>query len=462
MSQFESPIPLSEIETVLTWVDTFNLSRPTKKINRDFSDAVLLAEILNVHYPKLVEMHNYPPRNSHSLKLNNWMTLNRKVLKKLKLNLCLNTMEQLANSSSGVIERVLVMVRDKIRRDEEANKASKDEGTNMSSGGSYYEACGDDEHILVVPVKTRINGVLETLQQKVVSYDTYCTLKEELKDAYSATEVLKQKVEHLDSLLKLKEERINELQNQLERKQTRRKEAEALQNTLSVPFETNLMSTDCLINSPMRTPSLKTLDTKVKGEESKIKIEEIKTKEEESNIKASESKTKADEANIRPPISKPKVDESSFKSIESKTKIDESNTRATESKTNIEDTKIKTVDSKPRVEENTIRLLDSKTKVEESRIPVLKSHSKPCLNDVHNALDSSISNRSLNITVTNMKYDIFKDTENINDKYELNTDHEEEFKDSVGDIITIEDTVQKEINNIINQKQPMYQSPDYV
>lgn len=39
MANIESPIPLSEIESVLAWVDTFKLSRATKKINRDFSDA---------------------------------------------------------------------------------------------------------------------------------------------------------------------------------------------------------------------------------------------------------------------------------------------------------------------------------------------------------------------------------------------------------------------------------------
>lgn len=261
-------------------------------------------------------------------------------------------------------------------------------------------------------------------------------------------------MEHLDSLLKLKEERINELQNQLERKQARRKEAEALQNTLSVPFDSNFMSTDSLINSPIRTPSLKTSDTKVKGEESKIKTEEIKMKEEESN--------RISESNVKPTISKSKVDESNIKPIESKTKFEEPNTKAADSKTSIENTKIKAVDSKSRVEENNIRNLDSKTKTEESRIPVLKVHSKSSINDAHNALDSSISNRSLNITVTNMKCDIFKDTENVNDKYDFTTDHEEEFKDSVGDIITIEDTVQKEINTIINQNQSMYQGPDYV
>lgn len=37
-----------------------------------------------------------------------------------------------------------VSVRDKIRRDEEQNKTTKDADQNVSSGGSYYEACGDD------------------------------------------------------------------------------------------------------------------------------------------------------------------------------------------------------------------------------------------------------------------------------------------------------------------------------
>uniref|UniRef100_A0A2A4JXK1 Calponin-homology (CH) domain-containing protein n=1 Tax=Heliothis virescens TaxID=7102 RepID=A0A2A4JXK1_HELVI len=282
MTNFDSPIPLSEIESVLAWVDTFKLSRPTKKINRDFSDAVLLAEILSVHYPKLVEMHNYPPRNSHSLKLNNWMTLNRKVLKKLKLNLCCNTMEQLANCAPGIIERVLVMVRDKIRRDEELNKSAKEAEQNLSSGGSYYEACGDDEHVLVVPLKTRINGVLETVQQKVISYDVYCMLKEELKDTKEAAEVLKQKVDHLDNLLKLKDERIDELQNQLERKQSRRKEVEALTNNLSVPYDSippsPIPRNECII-MPVKTSSLRNIDSKSKMDDSRIPVakESLKT-----------------------------------------------------------------------------------------------------------------------------------------------------------------------------------------
>ncbi|CAG4967289.1 unnamed protein product [Parnassius apollo] len=245
-------------------------------------------------------MHNYPPRNSQSLKLNNWMTLNRKVLKKLKLNLCCNTMEQLANNTPGVIERVLLMVRDKIRCDEDANRSMKENEQNLSSGGSYYEACGDDghhvainlpdikfydiEHVLVVPLKTRVNGVFETVQQKVVSHNSYLTLKEELKDAKEVVDVLKQKVDHLDSLLKLKDERIEELQKQLERKQTRRKEVEALQNSLSVPFDTSLPPSpkekDEVLILPVKIASTKVLDvSKIpRLEESKIpRLELVKS-----------------------------------------------------------------------------------------------------------------------------------------------------------------------------------------
>ncbi|CAG9569162.1 unnamed protein product [Danaus chrysippus] len=321
MSAYDSPIPLSDIETVLAWVDTFKLSRPTKKINRDFSDAVLLAEILSVHYPKLVEMHNYPPRNSHSLKLNNWMTLNRKVLKKLRLNLCSNTMEQLANCAPGVIERVLVMVRDKIRRDEDANRSLKESEQNVSSGGSYYEACGDEaEHVLVVPVKTRVNGVLETIQQKVVHYETHLTLKEELKDAKETVETLKQKVEHLDKLLNLKEERIEELQKQLERKQTKRKEVEALQNSLAVPFEPEPPTPKIidLIPVPSKTGSSKSLEST-----SKVSIESNKQPNQElSRISKEDSKIPIPKPDIPKCKSKPSITDVDFKHQNSEEKID--------------------------------------------------------------------------------------------------------------------------------------------
>lgn len=55
-----------ELKEVYEWVDTFELSRIKRNINRDFSDGVLIAEILNFYFPNLVELHNYSGVNSHS------------------------------------------------------------------------------------------------------------------------------------------------------------------------------------------------------------------------------------------------------------------------------------------------------------------------------------------------------------------------------------------------------------
>lgn len=49
---------------------------------------------------------------------------------------------------------MLCSVREKIRRDEEANKSLKEEGANASSGGSYYETCGDEGTIQLLDIVT--------------------------------------------------------------------------------------------------------------------------------------------------------------------------------------------------------------------------------------------------------------------------------------------------------------------
>jgi hypothetical protein len=36
----------------------------------------MMAEVIAHHFPKIVELHNYPPTNSLKSKLANWTTLN--------------------------------------------------------------------------------------------------------------------------------------------------------------------------------------------------------------------------------------------------------------------------------------------------------------------------------------------------------------------------------------------------
>jgi len=59
------------------WIDTIPLDRPKKNIARDFSDGVLMSQVVHYFFPKLVELHNYSASNSIDQKNYNWKTLNR-------------------------------------------------------------------------------------------------------------------------------------------------------------------------------------------------------------------------------------------------------------------------------------------------------------------------------------------------------------------------------------------------
>ena len=92
-------------------MDEIPLSRPKRNIARDFSDGVLLAEIVKHHLPKLVDLHNYSQAHSVSQKSYNWNTLNVKVLKKLGLNLSKKEIEAVVNMEPDAIEKILIALK---------------------------------------------------------------------------------------------------------------------------------------------------------------------------------------------------------------------------------------------------------------------------------------------------------------------------------------------------------------
>jgi hypothetical protein len=68
-----------QLQAIYTWVDEVPLSRAKRNITRDFSDGVLMAEVLCHYFPKVVDIKNYSAANSVRQKLYNWQTLNNKV-----------------------------------------------------------------------------------------------------------------------------------------------------------------------------------------------------------------------------------------------------------------------------------------------------------------------------------------------------------------------------------------------
>ncbi|KPI86449.1 hypothetical protein ABL78_4480 [Leptomonas seymouri] len=148
-------IPFSEedLHELYTWVDDIPISRPKRNIARDFADGCSVAEMLKFFFPKLVELHNYVPAMSHAKKLDNWNTLNAKVLRKLYFEVPPEEIEDIVSAVPGAIERFLRALRMKIehikqRREEmqatgelkayeQEHFADYPKPASGSAGGSY-------------------------------------------------------------------------------------------------------------------------------------------------------------------------------------------------------------------------------------------------------------------------------------------------------------------------------------
>lgn len=99
------------------WIDDVEeLSREKRNITRDFADGVMAAELIANFLPRIVELHNYQPSASRKGKTNNWNTINKKVLKKLKINIPANVIDAIVTGVSGVVEVVLIHIRNAILR----------------------------------------------------------------------------------------------------------------------------------------------------------------------------------------------------------------------------------------------------------------------------------------------------------------------------------------------------------
>jgi len=106
-----------ELTALYGWIDDVeDLSREKRNITRDFADGVMAAELISNFLPRIVELHNYQPSASRKGKTSNWNTINKKVLKKLKINIPNNVIEAIVMGVSGVVEVVLIHIRNAILR----------------------------------------------------------------------------------------------------------------------------------------------------------------------------------------------------------------------------------------------------------------------------------------------------------------------------------------------------------
>jgi len=96
-----------ELDYLYAWVDNFKLSRPKRNMARDFSDGLLIGEIINSRFPGLVELHNCVQSLSSQVKKSNWDTMNRKVFGKMGFNFNKEDISDIVNYKPLAVEKIL-------------------------------------------------------------------------------------------------------------------------------------------------------------------------------------------------------------------------------------------------------------------------------------------------------------------------------------------------------------------
>ncbi|CAM9819435.1 unnamed protein product [Chrysoparadoxa australica] len=215
-----------ELQKVYVWVDEIPLTRPKRNIARDFSDGVLLAEVVATYFPRLVDLHNYGAANSIAQKKYNWNTLDEKVLRRIGLHVTQADIEAAVHCRPGVIERILYQLQEKMAQYRaKSRRPSKD----VSSVGS-------------IPRRSATSQQHQQRQQNVVSDEEspqpqpqpqqqqsrrkdegMADRDETIREMQEQMELLHLKVAKLEQLLRIKDAKIQKLQDCI----TERQEAAA-------------------------------------------------------------------------------------------------------------------------------------------------------------------------------------------------------------------------------------------
>ena len=201
-----------EIMYIYEWVDKIPLSRQKKNIARDFNDGVLLAEMIKYHYPRLVDLHNYPNASSTKQKLSNWNTLNTKVLKKLGIKVTKEEINDIMNSKPNAIEFLLIKVYKVIHNIPLKN--NKNISHNMNTNNEYNNQINqfEDNKLKSKNMNTDNNiemAEIQKLQEMITEKDNEITgihehikeLEKNIKESEQKQSYLEQKLRELNELI---------------------------------------------------------------------------------------------------------------------------------------------------------------------------------------------------------------------------------------------------------------------
>ena len=195
---------------IYEWVDSIPLSRQKKNISRDFNDAVLLAEMIKYHYPRLVDLHNYPSASSTKAKLVNWETLNKKVLKKLGVKITKNEINDIINSKPNAIENLLGRLyhvingipQESTHSKKNENISHENNNNNVLRNKPINNNINNNNNMMNNEESNELINAINEKDQEISNLKEYIeNLEQKLKDSNERQNQLELKIKELNSLL---------------------------------------------------------------------------------------------------------------------------------------------------------------------------------------------------------------------------------------------------------------------
>jgi len=186
---------------IYEWVDSIPLSRQKKNISRDFNDAVLFAEMIKYHYPRLVDLHNYPSASSTKAKIINWETLNKKVLKKIGLKIGKNEIDDLVRSKPNAIENLLARLYNIINGRPQMNNISNSNMHKEQQHLNNNNIKNNNTNIMINNEEAAelMNAINEKDQEIVKLQDYIKTLEQKIEISKENQRQLELKIKELNS-----------------------------------------------------------------------------------------------------------------------------------------------------------------------------------------------------------------------------------------------------------------------
>jgi len=204
-----------ELQALYQWVDEIPLSRPKRNIARDFSDGVLMAELVKYYFPRLVELHNYSPSESVPRKVYNWETLEKKVFRKLTFALSKADIQEVAECAPGAVEKVLSDFHKKLTQIQHKKAHEQQQLRQQRGGGGATDPEGGGAVSLTNPGGAYAAATHGPSHQAVAAHTSDLTHQiiaekdETIKEMKETIDILEVKIQKLEQLVKIKDQKIS-------------------------------------------------------------------------------------------------------------------------------------------------------------------------------------------------------------------------------------------------------------